>query len=421
MLTAEVISIGDELTSGQRLDTNSQWLSLELAALGVRTLYHTTVGDELAANVRVFREAVARADLVIATGGLGPTADDLTRQALAEAAGRDLVLDPPSLAHIEALFARRRGRPMPESNRVQAWFPWGSRIIPNPHGTAPGIDLDVPRLDQTAGAAAARVFCLPGVPAEMKEMWRASIVPAIEQMLGHERRVIAHHCVRCFGVGESDLEAMLPDMIRRGRTPSIGITVSGATITLRITAEGKNAAECRAAIEPDVATIRKCLGTLAYGEAEDELHEVVLRMLRERGQTLATAEGGTGGMVSHWLAADASFAEQYRGGIVAAKAADLCRLASAAPAHQDAVWNDADAAALAGELRVKMEADWALVVSPFPPNAADGTRPACWLALAGPGGTRVKQASLAAHPEIVLPRAAKTALDMLRRALLGAE
>jgi len=231
-----------------------------------------------------------------------------------------------------------------------------------------------------------------------------------------------HHCVRCFGVGESDLEAMLPDMIRRGRVPSIGITVSGATITLRITAEGKSAAECRAAMEPDLATIHRCLGTIEYGEGEDELHEVVLRLLRERGQTLATAEGGTGGMISHWLAADASFAEQYRGGIVAASARDLCRLASAAPAHQDAIWNDSDAAALAGELRVKMETDWALVVSPFPQSAGDANSlPAAWLALAGPSGTRVKQASLAAHPEIVLPRAAKTALNMLRLALMGAE
>lgn len=416
MLTAEVISIGDELTSGQRLDTNSQWLSLELAALGVRTLYHTTVGDDLAANVRVFREAIARADLIVATGGLGPTADDLTRQAVAEATGRELVLDPPSLAHIEALFARRRGRPMPESNRVQAYFPHGTTVVPNPHGSAPGIDLAVTR----PGQPPARIFCLPGVPAEMKEMWAATIQPAIAALLGDERRVIVHHAVRCFGVGESDLEAMLPDMIRRGRTPSVGITVSQATITLRITAEGQTLEECQAQIAPDIATIERSLGSLVYGTGEEELYQAVLRLLKERKATLATAEGGTGGLLSHWLASDPALADHYRGGIVASAAEQLCRLTGFAPTHGDKVWNDADAAALAADLRVKMESDYGLVVSPFPPNWSDATtQPACWVALAGPSGTRTKQASLAAHPEIVIPRAAKTALNMLRLALLG--
>ena len=152
-MLAEVISIGDELTSGQRLDTNSQWLSTRLGELGVEVRYHTTVADDLDANVRVFREAIERADIVVATGGLGPTADDLTRDALAATIGQPLVLDAASLAHIEGLFARRR-RPMPESNRLQAMFPSGSRVIPNPTGTAPGIDLEVPR-----GPAFRRAAC----------------------------------------------------------------------------------------------------------------------------------------------------------------------------------------------------------------------------------------------------------------------
>ena len=131
---AEVVSIGDELTSGQRLDTNSQWLSERLGELGIRVLYHSTVGDDLEANVRVFREAFDRADFIVCTGGLGPTADDLTRQALAEATGRELVQDDAALAHIRALFARRQ-RPMPDRNVCQALFPAGSSVIPNPHGT----------------------------------------------------------------------------------------------------------------------------------------------------------------------------------------------------------------------------------------------------------------------------------------------
>ncbi|HXT58752.1 MAG TPA: competence/damage-inducible protein A, partial [Pirellulales bacterium] len=169
-MIAEVISIGDELTSGQRLDTNSQWLSQRLGEIGVPVLYHTTVADDLEANVRVFRQAVERADVVIATGGLGPTADDLTREALAQLIGAELVLDDASLAHIRALFSRRK-REMPERNLVQAMFPAGARVVFNPHGTAPGIDLEVP----PPLGRPSRIFALPGVPAEMIEMWDETV------------------------------------------------------------------------------------------------------------------------------------------------------------------------------------------------------------------------------------------------------
>src|SRR4051812_6861020 len=143
-MPAEIIAIGDELTSGQRLDTNTQWLSQRLNELGVPVTFHTTVGDDLEANIAVFRTAVERADLVISTGGLGPTADDLTRDAIAAAAGVELVEDAAALAHIQSLFARRK-REMPERNKLQAQFPRGSQVVPNPEGTAPGIDFTVPR------------------------------------------------------------------------------------------------------------------------------------------------------------------------------------------------------------------------------------------------------------------------------------
>jgi nicotinamide-nucleotide amidase len=200
-MRAEIIAIGDELTSGQRLDTNSQWLAERLLEIGVPVAFHTTVGDQLADNVLVFRQACERADIVVATGGLGPTADDLTRQALAKVAGVPLVQDDASLAHIKALFGRRK-REMPPANVVQAQFPQGSRPIPNPNGTAPGIDIEIPR----AVGKPARVFALPGVPAEMTEMWVATVQPAIRDWLGITK-VIAHYRIKCFGVGESDLEA----------------------------------------------------------------------------------------------------------------------------------------------------------------------------------------------------------------------
>ncbi len=242
---AEIISIGDELASGERLDTNSQWLSQRLAELGIHTLYHTTVADDLEANVAVFRLALERADIIVATGGLGPTADDLTRDAIAAAIGAELYLDQPSLDHIRGLFARHN-REMPQRNVLQAKFPVGSRPIFNPGGTAPGILLEHERPERPA----CLLFALPGVPAEMREMFFATVGPAVVATLD-QPRTIRHRRIKCFGAGESQVEAMLPDLIRRGREPSVGITVHEATITLRITAAGRTADECLAATARD--------------------------------------------------------------------------------------------------------------------------------------------------------------------------
>ncbi len=290
-LIAEVISIGDELASGERLDTNSQWLSQRLGESGIQAVYHTTVADDLAANVAVFRLALARADVVVATGGLGPTADDLTREAIAGAIGAELFLDTPSLEHIRALFARSN-REMPERNRQQAMFPAGRRPIPNPAGTAPGIFWEQPR----PGHLDCRLFALPGVPAEMREMFSQSVAPAVGAMLP-EPRMIRHRRIKCFGVGESQLEAMLPDLIRRGREPSVGITVHEATITLRITAAGRTAAECLAAMSPTEETILEALDILVFGTEDDELEDAVVRQLVETGQKpLRRSNGGTRGL-----------------------------------------------------------------------------------------------------------------------------
>ena len=187
-MRAEIISIGDELTSGQRLDTNSQWLSQQLGEMGVRVMFHTTVADDVDANVVAFQQAFGRVDLVLCTGGLGPTADDLTRQAVAEAVGLPLVQDRQALEHIKELF-RRRQRPMPEQNTIQSMFPEGSQVGHNPHGSAPGIDLAIKSED----GKQARLFALPGVPAEMKEMWEQTVRGAILEMVPGMPSVISHH------------------------------------------------------------------------------------------------------------------------------------------------------------------------------------------------------------------------------------
>lgn len=413
-MRAEVISIGDELTSGQRLDTNSQWLSQRLGELGIRVMYHTTVADDLAANVDVMRAALARADIVIATGGLGPTADDLTREALAAAVGRELYLDEGALAQITALFSKR-GREMPERNRVQAQFPVGSRIVPNPHGSAPGIDMTFTRPDQTTS----RVFCLPGVPAEMREMWSATIVPALQALLG-TTRMIRHRVIKCFGVGESDLETLLPDLIRRGREPQVGITVHAATISLRITTNTESEEAAAQLAQPTLQTIRECLGALVYGEGDDELEHAVLRLLAEQGSTLATAEWGTNGLMSHWLENAAQDRPMYAGGSVLNGMRSLKNiLGDHAPPDEELRERQTRVRAMAEHCRHQWGATWGLAIGDAPTTSTNGaniqeTVPRIWVALAGPAGTEYKEFPFTGHPDILVPRAAKQALNFLR-------
>ncbi|HEX4148857.1 MAG TPA: CinA family nicotinamide mononucleotide deamidase-related protein [Pirellulales bacterium] len=409
-MQAEVISIGDELTSGQRLDTNSQWLSQQLGAIGIPVLYHTTVADDLPANVRVFQQAAQRAEIVVASGGLGPTADDLTREALAQASGRPLVLDEAALAHIRALFSVRK-RPMPESNRVQAMFPEGSRVLANPHGSAPGIAMEIAR---PAGGAA-HVFALPGVPAEMREMWQASVAPAI-QALGGERRVIRFRRIKCFGVGESDLEQMLPDLIRRGREPQVGITVHDATITLRIVARGVDEAACQALIEPTEQVIRQSLGTLVFGEEDDELPQAVLKLLAQRKQTLATCEWGTGGLLADWLAAADPPGDRYLGGSIIRSAASLLAMV-VDDLSPDVAAVDL-ASAMANYCRRQFGADWGLAVGPFPGDSEDQPPLSVHLALASSAGVKTASTLFTGHPAILRPRAGKQALNLARLALI---
>ena len=309
-MRAEIISIGDELTSGQRLDTNSRWLSEQLGNLGVQTAFHTTVGDTMMDNVDAFRSAARRVDIVVATGGLGPTADDLTREAMAEAFHAPLELRTEALEHIESLFALRK-RPMPERNRCQAMFPFGSRIIDNPHGTAPGIDLEVVHSravnhggDHRAtleGPPACRIFSLPGVPAEMMQMYTATVEPRLMKEMGLGEKRWFFHSLKVFGIGESDVEKLLPDLIRRDRDPIVGITVSKATITLRIAALCAHELEFKNRIQPTVDEIYKQLGLLVFGEGEIDIDEATHRLLVEKELTLGVIEIGSGDWIQHGL------------------------------------------------------------------------------------------------------------------------
>jgi nicotinamide-nucleotide amidase len=305
---------------------------------------------------------------------------------------------------------------MPERNRVQAMFPEGSRIIPNPNGTAPGIWLDVPR----AAGGTCHVFALPGVPAEMFEMFSATVAPAVLSY-SEVPRVIRHRRIKCFGAGESHVEQMLPDLIRRGRRPTVGITVSAATITLRITSDGATPEECFAAMEPTVATIRECLGALVFGEEDDELEDTVVRLLEQTGTTLATVEYGTAGTIANWLSRAAGDSPRYLGGEVLRSTALLERslgeagslVASHGPGSREV------AEALAAACRRASGADYALAVGPFPAEGIANPEIPFHFALATPEKVTVKAASMIGHRSIWTPRAAKAALNLLRLTLLG--
>ena len=419
-MQAEVIAIGDELTTGQRLDTNSQWLSAELGLLGIPVLFHTTVCDTLEAGVEAFRIAAARCELVVATGGLGPTADDLTRDVLAAVAGEPLELSAAALEAVESRFARRAVA-MPESNRRQAMFPRGTRIIPNPNGTAPGIDLDVRRPD----GGTSRIIALPGVPSEMREMWRGTVEAALAAMLP-DAGVFVHRRIKCFGAGESAVEAMLPDLIHRGRDPLVGITAHEATITLRIVARGRDEVECRAKIAPTERTIRDCLGPHVYGVEDDEVEDAAVRALVNAGQTLGTIEIGTEGRVAACLTQaqarrqaqqssllpgqvgrqthDPSLAV-YRGGMVLP--------AGSIPGVEH---ESADSMKrLAERARVDSGATLGLAVG----AARPGPEGRSVVVIALSDGQNVEQIEhmLGGGPALALSRAAKTAIDLVRRTL----
>lgn len=407
MHTAEIISIGDEITIGKILDTNSQWLSQKLTDLGVHVLYHTTVGDEIKPIVDVLETACNRADIVICTGGLGPTADDLTRQAVAELLKTPLVRDEAMLEKIVERF-RSRGREMPESNAIQASRPEGSDFIPNLHGTAPGIAAVYRRTSREAF-----LFALPGVPAEMKQMW-IEIVGENVRLRSGRNSVIKSRTILTFGMGESQVEAILPDLIRRDHYPRVGITANLATIALRVIAEETSEQECDAVIEPVVRTIYEHLGDLIYGEDDDTLEDVICRKLSRRSRKLATLEWGTRGHLAETISHAPGSQNCYCGGLVVRSNAVLERMLGFSTDFLDSLKNAPDelVAVVAGKVRERMAVDYALVIGPYP-GPTQGDRLA-FLALATPEGVELFSHSITWSPDLVDTLLTKHVLNYLR-------
>jgi nicotinamide-nucleotide amidase len=412
-MIAEIISIGSELTSGQNLDTNSQWLSRCLAEIGIPVGFHTTVADDLDANVNVFRTAVARAGLVLATGGLGPTQDDLTREALAKAAGVDLVLHEPSLVHIREMFARR-GRNMPDRNRVQALIPAGAGAIPNDHGTAPGIWL---RLGDAWLAA------MPGIPSEMFAMFEVQVKPRLLS-LGVGGGVLVQRKINCFGAGESAIEEKVAELTRRDHVPEVGITVSDAVISLRIIAKAATAAEAQAQIEPVERTIRERLGDLVFGVESEEMEDAVVQLLDAKRQTISTAESITAGLVAARLGRVPGVSAWLHGGIIAYHndvKASLLNVPAEMIREHGAV-SPQVAEAMAVGCRERIRTDLAVSTTGIAgPGGATTRKPVglVYVGLAHAGGVRSFQFNWAGTRTEIQSRAARLALNLVRLHLKG--
>ncbi len=279
-MNAEIITIGTELLLGEIVDTNSAYMSRELRNVGVNLYYRTTVGDNVERIANAVRIALSRADVVITTGGLGPTVDDMTRQAVANATGRDLEFRPELFEQIRAYFAHV-GAAMSENNRVQAYIPAGSIPIHNRTGTAPCFIVETEQ---------GTVISLPGVPREMKDILAVSVIPYLRERTGGVG-IIKARVLRTAGIGESQIDAQIGDL-ETWSNPTVGLAAHTGQTDIRITARADSEAEADALIAQAEAIIRERVGEHIYGVDKELLEEAFLKLLRERGLKLAVSYNG---------------------------------------------------------------------------------------------------------------------------------
>ncbi len=306
MSSAEILAIGTELLLGQILDTNSQFLSEELANIGIDCFYHTTVGDNKARVKECLVRALSRSEIVLTSGGLGPTPDDLTMDCIAEAMGAEQELDETILDDLRAFF-RQRGVEMPENNKKQAYRPVGSDLLPNSFGTAPGIIWTItPQRLLEAGIESIPQFAsknrfiitFPGVPAELKNMWTTTVCDFLQT---HVLGAVIHSVeMRHFGIGESALAEMYADLLA-GSNPTVAPYAGHGECRLRVTAKSSDLDSARELVAPIVADIQRRSGHLCYGFNNATLETVVAGLLTQQSLTISTAESCTGGLVSKRL------------------------------------------------------------------------------------------------------------------------
>jgi nicotinamide-nucleotide amidase len=284
-MNCEIITIGSELLGGQVQDTNASYLAQNLNLIGFNVSLHTSVGDVLEQIKQVISEAVTRSELVIATGGLGPTEDDLTREAIAELAGVPLVFKQELMDQIETLF-RVRGYSMPESNRKQAFIPEGAIPIPNDIGTAPGFMVV---------RKAKLLVALPGVPKELRYLFTTQVVPHLKTYFHLAREVISSKILRITGMGESKVDTQIKDLMSPHANPRVGLLASPGDIRVVVTAYAKDPEKASSLIQKVEEEIAARLGNAVYGSDEDTLEGVVTELLKKRGASLSVVETFTGG------------------------------------------------------------------------------------------------------------------------------
>jgi nicotinamide-nucleotide amidase len=413
-----LLSIGTEILQGLYADTNAQWLSARLLDAGFDVLGHQAVGDDEAAIAEAIAAARARAELVLVTGGLGPTEDDLTRSAIARATGRPLAEDPDALEHIRARFALR-GIPMPAGNAVQALLPAGALRLDNPNGTAPGFLI-------AAEPGHACIAAMPGVPREMKPMMEALLAGPLAEAFA--ARPVRH--VRTLHIAlraESELNDMLRDLFAADARVAVTILARLGMVRFRLTGTAPTLEEARAAVDALAAEARRRVGDasiFADGPADATLAEALVAAARERGRTVATAESCTGGMIASRITDVPGSSAVFRAGFVAygneSKARDLGVLPQVFVQH--GAVSEACALAMAEGARFRAKADVAVAVTGIAgPDGGSEAKPVgtVWIAVAAAKGTEAHHRRFLGTRDMVREWATAHALELARRAVLA--
>ncbi len=394
-MRAEIVSIGTELLLGDIVDTNAAWLAQQLAGAGVDVYFRTTVGDNAARIADVIRLALGRADVVITTGGLGPTVDDVTREGIAQAVGQELVLDEALLGQVRSRFEKWTMR-MSDNNVRQAYIPRGAIPVENPVGTAPAF------LVEKDGHF---IFTLPGVPREMKFLTESRVLPWLHERMGGEE-IILSKVLRTCAVGESVIDRKIQDL-ERSPNPTVGLAAHVGQTDVRITAKAPTRAEAEQAIREMETQVRERLGDAIYGEGNEKLEEVVARMLAARSLQLALVESNTRGAIAERLRATPE------GGRVLASARVLDRV--------DTI-DEPSAQALAEVARKEPEAGLGLAVLSTVEGNADmygQVTGRTSMAVSGASGGKAASYSIGGTGELAQGWTVMRALDLVRRVLLS--
>lgn len=413
---AAVLSVGSELLLGDLTDSNATWISARLRDRGVTVVHHVAVADDVAAIVDALRWLAGRADLVIVGGGLGPTSDDLTRDAVAAALGVDLEVREDLEAAIVARFAAM-GRPMAQRNRRQAYVPRGARAA-LPVGTAPAFAIDLAVED---GRGPVRVIALPGVPWELHEYWTTFVVPQLDEL--GVRGAIVTRVVHVSGRGESDVASVVEPLVAEEPDITLAFLAKQYGVQVRLTASGNDPEDAYRRAQPAVDRVVAALGAAVSGLDDDDLETTVVRLLAERGQRVATAESATGGSIAARLTRVPRASKVLVGGLVVYRdeAKTLLAGVDAGLVDREGAVSEEVTRALALAVRARSGADWGIAVTGVagPGPVDDLPVGTTFWALAAPDGTcEVHGRTLPGDRSAVIARLGSAALDLLRRRLL---